>query len=53
LGDDYTTTAVARDGKLFAVSSKLNQFIQAPPEDRARMRVPATIRQIGKVTNEW
>jgi hypothetical protein len=52
LGDDYTTTAVARDGKLYAVSSKLNQLIQARPEARAELRVQATIRQIGRVTRE-
>jgi hypothetical protein len=52
LGDDYMTTAVARDGKLYAVSSKLNQLIQARPEARAELRVRATIRQIGRVTSE-
>ena len=52
LDDDYATTAVARDGKLYAVSSKLNQLIQARPEARADLRVQATIRQIGKVTGE-
>jgi hypothetical protein len=52
LGDDYTTTAVARDGKVYAVSSKLNQLIQARPEARAELRVRATIRQIGKVTTQ-
>jgi len=53
LGDDYTTTAVARDGKLYAVSSKLNQLIQAAPEARAKLRFQAQIRVIGKVTNQW
>jgi hypothetical protein len=52
LEDDYATTAVARDGKLYAVSSKLNQLIQARPEARADLRVHATIRQIGKVTGQ-
>jgi sugar lactone lactonase YvrE len=53
LGDDYATTAVVRDGELFAVSSKLNQLIQASPQARARMRVPARIRRIGRLENAW
>jgi hypothetical protein len=52
LGDDYPTTAVARDGKLYAVSSQLNQLIQARPEARAELRARATIRQIGSVTRD-
>ena len=52
LGDDYPTTAVARDGKLYAVSSRLNQLIQARPEARAELRARATIRPIGRVTRE-
>jgi hypothetical protein len=51
LGDDYSTTAVVRDGKLYAVSSRLNQFIQASPEVRPHLRFQATIRSIGRVTN--
>jgi hypothetical protein len=52
LGDDYATTAVARDGKLYAVSSRLNQLIQARPEARATLRAQPTIRRIGSVTRE-
>ncbi|HXI55446.1 MAG TPA: hypothetical protein VNO55_05275 [Polyangia bacterium] len=50
LGDVYPTTAVLRDGRIYAVSSKLNQLLLAPADQQQELRVQATIRFIGKVT---
>ncbi|WP_437587261.1 hypothetical protein [Sorangium sp. So ce1000] len=47
LGDVYPTTGVLRDGKLYVIYSKLNELIQSSPEQRDRLRVEATIQQIG------
>lgn len=47
LGDVYPTTGVLRDGKLYVIYSKLNELIQSSPEQRERLRVEATIQQIG------
>lgn len=49
LGDVYPTTAVLRDGTLFVISSQLNALIQAPPEQKNKLAVEATIREIGQV----
>ncbi|HKP63641.1 MAG TPA: hypothetical protein VJV78_43200 [Polyangiales bacterium] len=49
LGDVYPTTAVVRDGALYVIHSKLNELLQSPPEQKAALRVEATIREIGKV----
>ena len=48
LGDVYPTTGVLRDGKIYVISSKLNELIQAPPEQKAGLRAEATIQQIGR-----
>jgi hypothetical protein len=50
LGDVYPTTAVLRDGRIYAVSSKLNRLLQAPADRQQALRVQATIQSIGKVT---
>ncbi|WP_437675322.1 hypothetical protein [Sorangium sp. So ce131] len=50
LGDVYPTTGVLRDGKIYVISSNLNELIQSPPEQKARLRVEATIQQIGETT---
>lgn len=47
LGDVYPTTGVLRDGKIYAIHSKLNELIQSSPEQRERLRMEATIQQIG------
>jgi hypothetical protein len=49
LGDVYPTTSVLRHGQLYVLSSKLNQLIQAPPEQKAQLRTQATIQKIGNV----
>jgi sugar lactone lactonase YvrE len=49
LGDVYPTTAVLRDERLYVVHSKLNELIQAPPVEKAGLRIEATIEQIGKI----
>ena len=49
LGDVYPTTAVLRNGTLYVVHSKLNELIALPPEQKARLRVEATIRPIARV----
>lgn len=49
LGEVYPTTGALRDGKLYVIYSKLNELIQSSPEQRDRLRVEATIQQIGSV----
>lgn len=50
LGDVYPTTAVLRDGTLYVLHSRLNELIQSPPEQKAQLRMEATIRPIARVT---
>ena len=45
----YPTTGVLREGTLYAVYSQLNQLIQASSEQKALLRVEATILPIGRV----
>lgn len=49
LGAVYPTTGVLRNGKIYVIHSKLGELIQAPPEQKGRLREQATIRQIGLV----
>lgn len=49
LGDVYPTTAVLRKDTLYVVYSKLNELIKLPPEQKAALRLEATIRPIGRV----
>jgi hypothetical protein len=49
LGAGYPTTAVVQGEKIFVVSSRLNELIQAPPEKKAQLAVEATLRQIGRL----
>jgi quercetin dioxygenase-like cupin family protein/sugar lactone lactonase YvrE len=49
LGDVYATTAVQRDGALFAISTKLDELLRSTPEQRATLRRRAEIRRIGTV----
>lgn len=44
LGDVYPTTGVLRDGALYVLHSKLDELIQAPPAQKAELRMEATIR---------
>lgn len=48
LGDVYPTTAVLRDGTLYVLHSKLNELIQSAPEQKAKLRMQATVQPIGK-----
>ncbi|WP_437970453.1 hypothetical protein WMF04_14685 [Sorangium sp. So ce260] len=48
LGDVYPTTGAVRDGKIYVLSSKLNELIQAPLEQKELLRAEATIQQIGR-----
>ncbi|WP_437288390.1 hypothetical protein [Sorangium sp. So ce406] len=48
LGDVYPTTGVLRDGKIYVISSKLNELLQSAPEQQDRLREQATIQQIGR-----
>ena len=50
LGDVYPTTAVLRDKTIYVVQSQLNELIQSAPEQKARLRVAATIRPIARVS---
>ncbi|MGK3989529.1 hypothetical protein WME99_41160 [Sorangium sp. So ce136] len=47
LGDVYPTTGVLRGGKLYVISSKLNELIQSAPAQKDQLREEATIQQIG------
>ncbi|MGA2451681.1 MAG: cupin domain-containing protein [Polyangiaceae bacterium] len=52
LGNDYPTTAVVRDGKIFVVSTRLDALLQAAASGGAQadtLRAEATIRPIGSV----
>jgi sugar lactone lactonase YvrE len=49
LGNVYPTTAVLRRGRIYALHSQLNQLIQAPAEQKAQLRMEATIESIGTV----
>lgn len=51
LGDVYPTTAARRGDALYAVYSKLNELIQAPATQKARLQTQAAIVQIGTVTH--
>ena len=46
-GSVYPTTGVLRDGKLYAVYSELDELIQATSEQKARLRLEATILPFG------
>ncbi|XYH95030.1 hypothetical protein ACMHYB_45615 [Sorangium sp. So ce1128] len=37
-----------RDGKIYVISSRLNELIQTPPEQKARLRAEATSQRIGR-----
>jgi hypothetical protein len=50
LGDGYPTTAVLRDKTIYVLQSKLNELIQSSPEQKAQLRMAATIRPIARVT---
>ena len=49
LGNDYPTTAVVREGKLYVVSSKLNELLGASPGQKNQLQTMATVRQIGVI----
>lgn len=49
LGTAYPTTAVVQDRKIFVMSSRLNELIQAPPDKKAQLAVQATLQQIGRL----
>jgi sugar lactone lactonase YvrE len=49
LGAGYPTTAVVQGQKIFVVSSRLNELIQAPPDKKAQLAATATLRQIGRL----
>jgi hypothetical protein len=49
LGDVYPTTAVLRGDTVYVVASKLNELIEAAPEQKAQLREQATIQAIAKV----
>ena len=49
LGDVYPTTAVLRDGRIYVVHTKLDELLRSPPEQRAGLRMEATIEEIGRV----
>jgi hypothetical protein len=49
LGAGYPTTAVVQGQKIFVVSSRLNELIQAPPDKKAQLVAEATLRQIGRL----
>jgi hypothetical protein len=50
LGDGYPTTALLRDNTNYDLQSKLNELIQSSPEQKAQLRMAATIRPIARVT---
>jgi hypothetical protein len=47
LGDVYPTTAVRKKETIYVMHSKLNQLIQAPPNQKASLRIEATVEPIG------
>ena len=47
VGSVYPTTGVLRDDKYYVVHSRLNELIQASPEQQAALQVQASIRQVG------
>jgi hypothetical protein len=49
LGTEYPTTGVVRDGNIYVVQSKLNELIQASPDQKVQLRQEAIIRRIGTV----
>ena len=49
LGNVYPTTAVLRRRRIYALHSQLNELISAPAEQKAQLRMEATIESIGKV----
>jgi sugar lactone lactonase YvrE len=49
LGEAYATTAVRRSDELYVVSSRLNQLIQAPPEQQLQLQVEAQVRRVGRI----
>ncbi|HET9954848.1 MAG TPA: hypothetical protein VFQ61_10105, partial [Polyangiaceae bacterium] len=49
LGDVYPTTAALRGADLYVIHSKLNELIQAPPDQKSKYNAFATIQQIGHV----
>jgi hypothetical protein len=49
LGEAYATTAVRRADELYVVSSRLNQLIQAPPEQQLQLQVEAQVRRVGRI----
>jgi len=48
-GDVYPTTGVLKNGKIFAVYSKLNTLVAAPESEKSNIRQHATIELIGYV----
>jgi hypothetical protein len=51
IGDVYPTTGIVQGGKIYVLSSKLNELLQAPPEAKGRLRMEATIQEIGSVSH--
>lgn len=51
LADVYPTTAARRGGTIYVLSSKLNELIQAAPEQKARLSVEASIVPIARVVD--
>jgi len=49
IGPVYPTTATLRGDTLYVLHSKLNELIQAPPEQKSLLRAEATILEIGRL----
>lgn len=49
LGTTYPTTAVVQGNRILVVSSRLNELIQAAPDQKARLAAEATLEQIGRL----
>lgn len=49
LGTSYPTTAVVQGSKIFVMSSRLNELIQAPADKKSQFAVAATLQQIGRL----
>ena len=47
----HPTTAVLRNGVLYVVHSKLNQLIASSQDQKSQMREQATIRPIGRISD--